>query len=104
MLKESLVPTPLIERQERKPVVIVDHLGEAETWVSAIRLIVQWLWSSLWARIFHRRSPEESARKVRELMEQMGGLWVKTGQLLFLRSDILSPHSAMNSPNCSTAR
>jgi ubiquinone biosynthesis protein len=80
-----------VEHRERKPVVIVDHAGEGETWASAIRLIVRWIWSSLWARMFHRRSPEESAKKVRELMEQMGGLWVKTGQLLSLRSDLLSP-------------
>lgn len=45
--------------------------------------------ASLAALLLRRgRDPEQFARRVREVFERMGGLWIKTGQLLALRIDL----------------
>ncbi|MCU1448554.1 MAG: hypothetical protein JWP02_724, partial [Acidimicrobiales bacterium] len=46
----------------------------------------------LWAKVTRRSDPQARALRVRAFMEDNGGLWVKTGQLLSLRTDIFSPH------------
>ncbi|WP_439595337.1 ABC1 kinase family protein [Falsiroseomonas sp.] len=42
-------------------------------------------------RITGRYDPTAAARDLREIFEKLGGLWVKMGQLIALRSDLLDP-------------
>ena len=53
--------------------------------------MVVWTARVVLARLRHRPLGAEMAIEIRSLIEEMGGLWVKTGQLLSLRTDLLSP-------------
>src|SRR5688572_2737875 len=53
--------------------------------------LLAWLIPVLWLRLWGRLSTEDFARRLRLYLEQMGGLWIKVGQLLSLRRDLFSP-------------
>lgn len=46
--------------------------------------------ASLWSRWTKMHGPLQRARRLRLFMEEMGGLWVKTGQIIALRRDLFS--------------
>src|SRR3546814_9332545 len=41
-------------------------------------------------RITNRSDPDAEAKRLRETFEDLGGLWIKIGQLLSLRTDVFS--------------
>ena len=94
MLKARLVPTPLAQGS-RPPITIVPvkRLGR----FSGLRLLGQ-LWIFLanyyWDKLRQRGDVTTRARAARDLLESMGGLWIKAGQLLSLRTDVLSREMA----------
>lgn len=45
---------------------------------------------ALWLRLRGRWTPESNARAVRSLLEDLGGIWIKAGQLLSLRIHLFS--------------
>jgi ubiquinone biosynthesis protein len=90
MLKAEWIPTPLVPPSERPPITIVpsprpSHLPA----FSVILRFARWLGGTLWLRISGRGTPAAYGRLFRELLEDFGGLWIKLGQLLSLRVDIL---------------
>ncbi|MBV9507113.1 MAG: AarF/ABC1/UbiB kinase family protein [Acidobacteriia bacterium] len=95
-MKSSLIPAPLVSRRlKRSPIQASTQdtyrvRGRLATWA---RLLI-WALSYLWARTFPGLSGTEKGRRVRELCEGFGGLWVKAGQLLSPRQDIFGEEFA----------
>jgi ubiquinone biosynthesis protein len=95
MLRPHLVPTRLFDSPQRsrielRPVSLRENHGR---WRLASK-VVPWIAGNLWRRVRRRYSPEDSARRMRLLIEDMGALWIKVGQLVSLRTDFLSPAMA----------
>jgi ubiquinone biosynthesis protein len=91
MLKQNRIPTPLILDSERLPVPIVDDdvsllRGRRLFAVWSIR---RWLFRTFVRKLTGRYQAEESAHEVRTLFETLGGLWIKVGQLVSLRADVI---------------
>lgn len=92
MIKRELIPTPLHPASMRRKVKIAPHSEQASVGVlSFIWRLLGWRLAVLWLRLFNKDAEAESARRLRRLLEQMGGLWIKAGQLMSLRADVLSP-------------
>ncbi|MEP6592396.1 MAG: AarF/ABC1/UbiB kinase family protein, partial [Acidobacteriota bacterium] len=89
MLKQNRTPTRLIDPATRAKVPIVVPLPPSRyrSWQVLGNFLS--LTAVLVALAVRRRlTTAESARRLRELFERMGGLWIKAGQLLSLRIDI----------------
>ena len=95
MLKRELITTPLVDAVELPPVTIVPvkELGRFKTLRLVLRA-VRFLFGIMWAQRVRHEPPEAIAMRIRNFLEDMGGLWVKAGQLLSLRTDLLSPEMA----------
>jgi ubiquinone biosynthesis protein len=63
------------------------------TW-KFVSTLAAWIAGNLWLRLRRRYTPQASARRLRLLIEDMGALWIKVGQLVSLRTDFLSPAMA----------
>ncbi|MEM1171404.1 MAG: AarF/UbiB family protein [Cyanobacteria bacterium P01_H01_bin.35] len=90
MLKKKYIPTPLIEKKKRKKVKVVEKL---ETRRLSLYYIV-WRFILYFAEILFRRFTrrpdiQKTAVQLRKIFEEFGGFWVKTGQILALRTDLL---------------
>ena len=58
-------------------------------WISwAIFLLIT---RSFQSRFWKRITPQERATEIRQFLEKMGGLWIKVGQVLAMRTDLFSP-------------
>jgi ubiquinone biosynthesis protein len=98
MQKKSLIPTPLSPPQARKAVPIGDPSSPESAHyrlAQILRFFFVLMMGSFAARVWpswsrNRFSPAAQACRVREFMEKMGGLWVKTGQILAMRRDLFS--------------
>jgi ubiquinone biosynthesis protein len=89
MLKQSITPTRLIDPAARAKVPVPDPAPPSRfrSWLVLGNFVS--LFVVLLALAMRRRlTTDESARRLRELFERMGGLWIKAGQLLSLRIDI----------------
>jgi ubiquinone biosynthesis protein len=89
MLKQSITPTRLIDPKARPKVPVPDPAPPSRfrSWLVLGNFVS--LFAVLLALAVRRRlTTDESARRLRELFERMGGLWIKAGQLLSLRIDI----------------
>lgn len=91
MLKKELIPTRLVEEKEQKPVEILPLRKSRFTTLGVILALLRFAFSMQWGRLTRRLTPRESALRVRSFLEDMGGLWVKAGQILSLRRELLSP-------------
>ena len=95
MLKAHRCPTPLVDPGERRAIQIkpIRRLGK----FSSLRLtfqILKFAAGIFWAAKVLRRPPLEVATQCREFIENLGGLWIKAGQILSLRTDLLSREMA----------
>jgi len=92
MLKESLVPTRLIDPATRAPVRI-DLNGRSPKFrkTLVVQHILVLLRTVLFQAVTGRLTRESYARLFRRFCEDVGGLWIKAGQLLSYRVDIFSP-------------
>jgi len=90
MLNPAWVPTPLVDPADRPPVPIVPvrPVGSRRTLKAGTTFAALALTFMAW-KALGRFDPERYARRVRRALERLGGLWVKAGQLLSLRIDIL---------------
>ena len=95
MLKRKLITTPLVDPSELPPVAIVPikDLGRMKT-LSLVVRVLRFLFSIMWAQRVRHETPAVIAVRVRNFLEDLGGLWVKAGQLISLRTDLLSPEMA----------
>lgn len=92
MIKQEWLPTPLIPAAARAKVKIAPHTERRGGGVvSFVWRLVRWQLAALWLRLTRKDAEAEAARMLRRLLEQTGGLWIKAGQLMSLRSDVLSP-------------
>jgi ubiquinone biosynthesis protein len=91
MLNPGLIPTPLIEASARQavPIAIPEKPRRSRPLFALFRFFSFFL-TMLCLRVTGRRTPEVTAQRLRTLLEELGGLWVKAGQLLSLRVDLLS--------------
>ena len=51
--------------------------------------LLGWALGALWLRARGHWDRESNARRVRRLLEDLGGIWIKVGQLLSLRADVI---------------
>ena len=90
MLKESLIPTQLIKPTERGSITIDEIASEDRLRIGylitqACTLGVQ----LLWLKLRGKAEPVTVGKLLARFFQQMGVLWIKMGQLLSLRLDIL---------------
>lgn len=91
---ELLKPTPL-KRPGTRPEIAVEEPPRRRfghgAWI--LSQFVTYFFG-VWMRQALRRSdPAAEARRLREVFERLGGLWIKLGQLLSLRTDVFSPET-----------
>lgn len=95
MQKQSLIPTPLNPtHQTRKAIEIVEPTLPSRwrfvsiilfMWGTMLRILLAMLWPPLKKTRF---TSLNNAKRLRNFMEKMGGLWVKAGQIVALRRDL----------------
>ncbi|NEP59746.1 MAG: AarF/ABC1/UbiB kinase family protein [Symploca sp. SIO2G7] len=91
MLKKKDIPTPLVEKKDRKKVPVVDKLDSSRfSLFYIIWRFVFYLLRVQWRSITNKPDKQKTATQLRELFEEFGGFWVKTGQLLAVRSDVFT--------------
>lgn len=87
--KPEDIPTRLVPP---RPAVKTEVAQPPPPWdfLRILANLVQWVIRALLLRLAHRFDAAESAARLRALLEQIGGLCVKTGQLLAMRRDLFS--------------
>jgi len=91
MLDPKLVPTQLVSLEERQKIRIVEPAPPSVHWILYfLKVLLVYGAGSLWAFLRRRLTNETHARLVREMLEELSGLWIKAGQLLSLRVDLFS--------------
>src|SRR5258706_176286 len=91
MLDPELIPTQLMTTAERSSIRIWEPRKPSRHWVLRfLKITLRSGGRMLWAFLRRRLSPIENARLVRGMLEELGGLWIKAGQLLSLRIDMFS--------------
>ncbi len=99
MKNQELIPTPLIDSKQAKKIVIVEdenfslpqHFRQSYRFCLTIGSII---YLHLMVKYFSEdKAPKRREKKailIRTLFGQRGGLWIKVGQLLSMRSDLFS--------------
>jgi ubiquinone biosynthesis protein len=89
MLKPSDSPTRLVRPDERPPIVIVDPQPPKRSRSLLVLIRFVWLFAGVGMQFARRRlTLHDYADRVRNAFEEVGGLWLKFGQLLSLRIDV----------------
>jgi ubiquinone biosynthesis protein len=88
---ERLLPTPL-EPDGREDPIVIDPMPPESQYRALWTLgqIVRFLFRRFRLRLTGRLDDETHATLTRQLFEQLSGMWIKVGQLLSLRSDVMS--------------
>lgn len=90
-ISEEHIPTPLRHRRERRKVKIgpaMAHERQRGLWL--VTAMLAYLVQAKLNSWFKSDAEELNAVALRSLLERFGGLWIKLGQLLSLRTDMLS--------------
>jgi ubiquinone biosynthesis protein len=90
MRRPEWEPTPLGISSEQKRIEI-DHAPisiQSEVLVVA-RAFFGLFFRMLWLRLRGQSSPARAGRELRAVFERLGGFWMKVGQLMSLRRDVL---------------
>jgi ubiquinone biosynthesis protein len=91
MLNPHLVATPFIRSEDRALIPIVSPATDRNYWIlHFLAATMKWAARLAWASLGRRLTPREYACQFRQLLEDLGGLWIKLGQLLSLRVDMFS--------------
>lgn len=91
MIKKKYIPTPLIEKKKRKKVKVVEKLETRRLSIYyVVWKFIVYFWRIRWRNITGKSDIRKTATQLRELFEELGGFWVKAGQLLALRNDFLA--------------
>lgn len=91
LLDLEFIPTPLLADKERKPIKILPL--ESHKRPSGLMVIWRFLLFGLHVLGLRLRGVKDNtrlAKEARELFQGLGGLWIKLGQLLSLRTDFFS--------------
>jgi ubiquinone biosynthesis protein len=91
MLKPGLIPTPLVEAgaDSAVPIAVQEERQRFRPLYTVLRLLGFFL-TLFGLYVSGRRTPEVTAQRLRALLEELGGLWIKAGQLMSLRADLFS--------------
>ncbi|MDM5177616.1 AarF/ABC1/UbiB kinase family protein [Massilia sp. DJPM01] len=91
-LDPRLIPSTLLSRGQQAPVEVrpLETASLART-LGLVARLLGWICRLILYRVRGRPLGLAMAVEIRSIIEDMGGLWVKTGQLLSLRTDLLSP-------------
>lgn len=91
MVNKKDIPTLLITGKSRKKVKVLDLEQLESRRVSLFYIIKKFVTFFLQVQLRKRAGKsdiQKTAEQLREIFEDLGGFWVKTGQLLALRSDL----------------
>ena len=90
MQKQKLIPTPLVQAAEVAPITIapVKEIGRFQT-ISLFLRLIRFALGMIWAVRVRHQPIAETARRTRVFLEDLGGLWIKAGQIISLRTDLL---------------
>src|SRR5712691_6285665 len=89
MLDPALIPSRLVEPAEKIPVPIeVPHEPGRFRVLYLAYVFCCFSLSLGWDMLRGRLNRQSFARKLRREFERLGGLWIKFGQLMSLRSDV----------------
>jgi ubiquinone biosynthesis protein len=88
LLNPALVPTPLLRDEERPPVAIAPSVARRSRLATVWALILLGLQLGA-LRLRGRLDPRTLGRCLSAFCLEMGVLWIKVGQLLSMRSDLL---------------
>lgn len=84
-------PTRLGLTTPHKPIEIVDAPASSRWEVLiVVRALIGVALRILWWRVTGRAHPARTGRALRDVFERLGGLWMKVGQLMSLRRDVLA--------------
>ena len=87
-----MIPSSLRSKTQQRPVDVRPLAPAAPLRTARLMLrLAAWLVKAMAQRLRRRPLGSAMAADIRGVIEDMGGLWVKTGQLLSLRTDLLSP-------------
>ena len=89
MINKKYIPTPIIEKEKRKKVKVMEKLDtrRLSTLYVIWRFLVYFLGVQI-RRFTGRSDIQKTATQLREIFEEFGGFWVKVGQVLALRTDL----------------
>jgi ubiquinone biosynthesis protein len=90
MLDHQLVPTPLTQKEEKPKILILQPTDARWRLLSILVTILHWLADILFLCVTGRWTEERNARRTRQMLEHLGFLWIKVGQILSLRTDFFS--------------
>jgi ubiquinone biosynthesis protein len=91
MLNRRLLPSLLPEFTGRKTIPVREPRKPSGALLVRVWLLFTWFLVQVsWLRIRGRLTGAEAGRRLREALERLGGLWIKFGQLLSLRTDVFS--------------
>lgn len=90
MLDPRLIPTPLVRKDEEKQIVILQPKDTTWRLLTIVAEISRWLLNILFLWVTGRWTEERNARRTRQMLENLGFLWIKVGQILSLRTDFFS--------------
>src|SRR4051812_9678679 len=91
MLDPKLIPTRLIEPAEVKPIRIKTPTRPSRMHILSLGWVFLGFFVSMgWLWVRRRLTAREYSRRLRLIFEHLGGLWIKLGQLLSLRTDVFS--------------
>jgi ubiquinone biosynthesis protein len=89
MLDPSLVPTRLLEPSEKHPVLIEEPRKPSRLRTLHLAYVfICFAFRMMWDYLRGRLTRQSFGRKLRKEFENLGGLWIKFGQLISLRSDV----------------
>ena len=91
MLNRRLLPSRLPDLTGRKTIPVREPRKPSGALLVRVWILFTWFFVQLaWLRISGRLTGAESGRRLRDVFERLGGLWIKFGQLLSLRTDVFS--------------
>src|SRR5215510_12830646 len=91
MLDQNLIPTRLVEPAEIKPILIKTPTRPSRLHVLSLGWVFFRFFLSIgWLKLRRKLTPQEYSHRLRLIFEGLGGLWIKLGQLLSLRTDVFS--------------
>ncbi|MCW5735064.1 MAG: AarF/ABC1/UbiB kinase family protein [Enhydrobacter sp.] len=92
MRRPELEPTPLGDSSEHKRIEIFDGPLSARSSIFVVIFALLGLFFRIkWLRIKGEGSPTRTGKELRAVFERLGGFWMKVGQLMSLRRDVLQP-------------
>ena len=89
MLKTSWIPSPLVPAGQRPPVPLLAVVKPSRFRSALVVWQFMVLTAALIGLVVRRGDGDRYARRVRETFERLGGLWIKAGQVIALRIDLL---------------